>query len=304
LANLPAAMLTLPHRVAAAGARSAFDWPANVKDKSGVGRCPRASTAARAKLTTTLARGRAVKLPRASHGHRRSTETFGSAYEERLTRPTGPKGPTSPTGPTRLTQLEQSLAAALAETKRRHARGFRKRAPVFVADLESVQRDALLANPLLDSERLLVIKRKPIGDPRRSQWADRGLGEYIGVPNRAPGVSHGSPTSISGQRNRGLSPLDRNGRLTPLFTPQGRRLVTASICTGTATACCSRCPDAKKRWQVFEIRADGTGLRQLTFMDEPDVHCYDAIYLPDGNIAFISTAVLQGVRATLASSSA
>ena len=34
-------------------------------------------------------------------------------------------------------------------------------------------------------------------------------------------------------------------------------------------------------WQVFEIRMDGTGLRQVTPSDEPDIDSYDAS-LPAG----------------------
>ena len=54
-------------------------------------------------------------------------------------------------------------------------------------------------------------------------------------------------------------------------------------------------PGSHDKWQVFEIGADGRGLRQLTPGDQPDVHIYDACYLPNGRIAFISTAPLQGV---------
>ena len=49
------------------------------------------------------------------------------------------------------------------------------------------------------------------------------------------------------------------------------------------------------RWQVFEIRADGTGLRQVTPGDQPDVDNYDACYLPDGRIIFSSTASMAAV---------
>ena len=48
------------------------------------------------------------------------------------------------------------------------------------------------------------------------------------------------------------------------------------------------------KWHVFEIRADGTGLRQVT-PSLPDVHNYDACYLPDGGIIFSSTASMAAV---------
>ncbi len=49
------------------------------------------------------------------------------------------------------------------------------------------------------------------------------------------------------------------------------------------------------RWQVFEMKIDGSGLRQVTPSDEPDIDSYDAIYLPDGRIIFDSTSTFQGV---------
>ena len=49
------------------------------------------------------------------------------------------------------------------------------------------------------------------------------------------------------------------------------------------------------RWQIFEVRSDGTGLRQVTPGDEPDVDNYDPCYLPDGRIMFCSTRCFHGV---------
>jgi len=49
------------------------------------------------------------------------------------------------------------------------------------------------------------------------------------------------------------------------------------------------------RWQIFEVGADGTGLRQVTPGEHPDVDNYDACYLPDGRIIFDSTRCFQGI---------
>ena len=45
-------------------------------------------------------------------------------------------------------------------------------------------------------------------------------------------------------------------------------------------------PDADSRWRIFEMRPDGSSLRRLPLIDEPDVDNYDACYLPDGRIIF------------------
>jgi integrase len=54
-----------------------------------------------------------------------------------------------------------------------------------VARFETFRRSALLANPLLDFESLLVIKRVPLGGARRTSWEGFGYGEYLGVPRQS-----------------------------------------------------------------------------------------------------------------------
>jgi len=49
------------------------------------------------------------------------------------------------------------------------------------------------------------------------------------------------------------------------------------------------------RWQIFELKADGTGLRQVTPTDQADFDNYDPCYLPSGKIIFGSTACFHGV---------
>lgn len=166
----------------------------------------------------------------------------------------------------------------------------------LVDDLNSLRKEALLANPLLDFERLLVIKRKPIGEPRRSQWEDRGLGEYIGVPKQSS-WGNATMTGVHSWDNEVavLSPPQPDGKLTTLFKPEGRRLLTDIDLHWNADKMLFAMPDEHKRWQIYEIRSDGTGLRQLTPGNQPDVHNYDPCYLPDGRFLFISTAAMQGV---------
>ena len=50
-----------------------------------------------------------------------------------------------------------------------------------------------------------------------------------------------------------------------------------------------------KRWNVFEVKLDGTGLKELINNEEPDLEFYDGTYLPDGRILAISNIGYQGV---------
>ena len=61
-------------------------------------------------------------------------------------------------------------------------------------------------------------------------------------------------------------------------------------------------PSDTQFYHLFEINIDGTGLRQITPGDPPDVDNYDACYLPDGRIIYDSTAPMTGVPCVRGSS--
>ena len=148
-------------------------------------------------------------------------------------------------------------------------------------DLLALQREALLANPLLDFEELLLVRRglsSPVlGLPQNWQsnciLPRRGFDDEIAV----------------------LSPPEPGGSITAVYRPErpvfvgdidlhfdAERLLFSSIGTNNC-------------WQVFEINTDGSGLRQVTPGDQPDVDSYDACYLPDGDIIFSSNAYYVSV---------
>lgn len=145
----------------------------------------------------------------------------------------------------------------------------------------SLCRGALLANPLLDFDKLLFVRRglssPSLGLPQNWQsnciLPKTGFNDEIAV----------------------LDLSDPGGATTILYRPErpsfvgdvdlhfdGGRLLFSSV-------------GANNRWQVFEINTDGSGLRQVTPGDQPDVDNYDACYLPDGDIIFCSNAYYAAV---------
>jgi hypothetical protein len=122
------------------------------------------------------------------------------------------------------------------------------------------------------------------------------MGEYLGLPRQsskcAPGIEE--PENWDNEIAV-LQPVRPEGRLTTLYKPDGRRDILDVDLHWDADRMLFSMPGTLKKWQVFEIGTDGRGLRQVTPGDQPDVHSYDPCYLPNGKIAFISTAPLQGV---------
>ncbi|MBW8017647.1 MAG: SUMF1/EgtB/PvdO family nonheme iron enzyme [Planctomycetes bacterium] len=197
-------------------------------------------------------------------------------------------------GSRHLKQIDR-IAKKLPEIKKALVKGTDgaiKQAESIIALKQSI----LLANPLLDFEKLLVVKRVPVGDPRRSKYLNHGLGEFIGLPrqsswqiDRIP-KTHGWENEISI-----LSPLNPNGKLKTLYAPDEPKLVGDIELNFDGDKLMFSMPGPEKTWQVFEMDMDDTVARQLTPKKQTGVHNFDAFYMPDGRIGFISTAAMQGV---------
>jgi formylglycine-generating enzyme required for sulfatase activity len=153
------------------------------------------------------------------------------------------------------------------------------RQKAVVADFKALQREALMANPLLDFEKVLLVKR----------GADK-----LGLPNNWVGNGGMGPTGYDNEIVV-LSPVKPDGQLKTLYKPEGKGFVGDVCLNWDGQRMLFSMPGTLKRWQVFEIKADGTGLRQVTPGDQPDVDNYSACYLPDGRIIFCSTACYLGV---------
>ncbi len=130
-------------------------------------------------------------------------------------------------------------------------------------EIERAGAEILLANPLLDFDRLLVAKGNPSFS---SNW--------------------GGPNSI-GKEMVVLSPVRPDGQLTTIHEGtiadmnlhwDGRRILFS---------------DRKTLWQ---INADGSDLTRIT--PEDDLIRYDGCYLPGGQIALVSNACQQAVPCT------
>ncbi len=168
-----------------------------------------------------------------------------------------------------------------------------------VERIVALQRKALLDNPLLDFERLLLVKRKPLGDARRAKGDkgnDKGLGKFLGLPQQSSWQLHTMPNTTGWDNEIAiLSPVQPQGRLITLYEPPDGRLVNEMDLHFDAGKLMFSMPDSRKKWQIFEINIDGTNLRQVSPDDQPDVHNLDSCYLPNGQIAYVSTAPFQGV---------
>ena len=168
-----------------------------------------------------------------------------------------------------------------------------------LAEIRAFQSRALLANPLLRPDQmrgLLLVSRKPIGGGRRPKGTGYGLGQYLGLPRQSSWQHDRIPNKNKWTNEIAmLRPVSPDGKLTTVYRPAGGDLVCDIELHFDAKKFLFSMPPGGKRWQVFEMTLDSGRVRQVTPADQGDVHNFDACYLPNGRVAFISTAPLQGV---------
>ena len=201
------------------------------------------------------------------------TETFGERY---------PKGKEFLQ---RLDALQKAVLDA-AERSKGGQLADAERMARFMSDYEALKAEALLANPLLSFDKLLCVKRSEKNLALPANWQSNSCLPRSGLDNEIAL----------------FSPVRPDGKLTTLCKPQGGKFVGDIDLHFDADRFLFSSLDAKNRWQVFEMKTDGSGLRQATLGDQPDVDSYDACYLPDGRIMFSSTAAFVGVPCVFGSS--
>jgi formylglycine-generating enzyme required for sulfatase activity len=158
-------------------------------------------------------------------------------------------------------------------------------------------------NPAVDFDELLLVKRKMRDVPHASgKWRT-----ILGLP--ANYESNSTNISAGWENEIGAFSI-RNEKYRTVYVPKdsafvgdlllhfdGDRLLFSmpkitNLETAEKTAV-SRGEGAV--WNVFEVKKDGSGLRQVTRSAGDLIHNYDACYLPCGDIIYTSTACVVGV---------
>ena len=156
--------------------------------------------------------------------------------------------------------------------------------------LVAAVRDALLANPLLDFDRLLVVRRGFAADrARHVNDAQAGFvpANYL---NQAAMPRTGWENEIAV-----LSSLRGGIRLERLYKPLESKIVRDVRLDFSADRLLFSSIDANSRWALFQVQRDGSGLAQLTPTEYRDLDFFDGCYLPDGRIVVCSTGNYFGL---------
>ena len=195
-------------------------------------------------------------------------------------------------------------------------------------DFQALRQEALLANPLLDFDRLLLVRRNARNLGLPANWQGNCAVGKTGYDNELAVLSPVRPVRQAQGRPGGtLTTVYRPASgPAPTAKPQPKRKKakkakkgrTAIPGGGAFVGDVELHWDADRllfssvgshgRWQVFELEIDPkTGAavdepRQVTPGDQPDIDSYDACYVPDGSVIFCSTGQLTGVPCVFGSS--
>ena len=171
-------------------------------------------------------------------------------------------------------------------------------------DARRLQRTLVLSDPLLDFDTILFTKRVPgiyshMSDQYYGWWSRPGGGLYL-----LRGFKSDHPTVECITDKAFQVP---GSFLRPALSYEGRKVLFAwchhypELAAEKDKLNKSHVPE-DAFYQVFEMNLDGTGLRQLT---HGKYDSFDARYLPDGRIVFLSTrrgqAIQVGKRSAAAS---
>jgi formylglycine-generating enzyme required for sulfatase activity len=191
-----------------------------------------------------------------------------------------------------LKTLQNIHADVLQDTRT----GAQARTIAHAEAIQQLRQDALLANPLLDFDQLLITRRAYwYPDGKDSQWAKNAAlrGQNLGFPRNDNCIAS-VPKDRWDNELAVLSPVTPSGTLTTLFRPDEDVLIEHPELNFDGDRIMFTMPK-DGRYQVFEIQSDGAGLRQVSRDMFDDVENFDATWLPDGRIIFSSTANYQSV---------
>ena len=176
----------------------------------------------------------------------------------------------------RLTQLETGRRQTLLALELGSPPA-QKDLDAVVRNFADLQREALLTNPAIRARRILFVTRRQYKGDHHNTATLFQTGEINTAKFQGPGALKVFEIGVDGTVSSPQTLLDvPNGVVRdPELHDSGSKIIF------------SMRRDIKDDYHIYEINANGTGLRQLTFASA--VSDIDPLYLPDGDIVFSST---------------
>lgn len=161
-----------------------------------------------------------------------------------------------------------------------------------IADAQHVlalKREIMLANPLLDIDNILITRYR-LGDNAR-----KAMGPSLGTSNANYNSLFSSHRKGYDAEISQLTHLRGKIQSQTIYKPGLDVPVSDMQLHWDADRILFSSLDENRKWQIYEINTDGSGLHQKITTDEPDLEFCDANYLPDGKVVATCNIGYNGV---------
>ena len=147
----------------------------------------------------------------------------------------------------------------------------------------------LLGNPLLNGDKIVATHFKLGSNARSAMAPDLGT-QANNWSNQESARRNGFDAAIIE-----LSNLRGDIQMRQIYKPKNNSSIAdlKMHWDGDRVMFTATMPD--NRWNIHEVKLDGTGFKTLIDDKEPDLEFYDGTYLPDGRLIAISNIGYQGV---------
>ena len=153
----------------------------------------------------------------------------------------------------------------------------------------ALKRDILLANPLLDTDKIIVTRY------RLGNRARQAMGPMLGTsPANYSSLFSGARKGYNAELDE-LSGLRGKIESRLIYKPETDVPLSDVQLHWDADRILFSSLDADRKWQIYEIGTDGRNLCRKINVDEPDLEFCDANYLPDGKIVATTNIGYNGV---------
>ncbi len=180
------------------------------------------------------------------------------------------------------------LSSQLPEVKR----GIYTENTQAFADAEKIlaaKKEILLANPLLNMDKILVVRH------RLDNQARSVMGPGIGTQSNNWSGHNSQKKGGFDCEIAELSNLRGEIKSKTIFKPDNGAPVTDLQLHWDADRFMFTTVGENNTWQLFEAKTDGAGFHQITNSEEEDLNFFDGTYLPNGKIIAVSNIGYHGV---------
>jgi formylglycine-generating enzyme required for sulfatase activity len=154
--------------------------------------------------------------------------------------------------------------------------------------------EGLLSNPLLDFDKILILRRD-LGDKAKfAMSGDLGI-----VPSNFE-TNAGIPHRNKDWKNEisVLSNIRSGGQIETIFKPKTTKIINDLCLNFDGKELMFSSIGTNGRWHLFVLNTQNGKIEQITPDDITDFDCFDGCFLPNGKITFCSTATFLGLPCT------